>query len=97
MWIRLTSLVLIEKKSLIRSKPKGIIPGQRITREPCPILDQGVHTNYFQNSSFYSPKSIIVPGFCIEKGENSSLGFHLVITLLMTHIFLTLQNHLNLS
>ena len=32
-------------------------------------LYQGVHTNYFQNSSFYSPKSIIFPGFCIEKGQ----------------------------
>ena len=29
---------------------------------------QGVHTNYFQNSSFYSPKSSIIPGFRIEKG-----------------------------
>ena len=32
------------------------------------IIDQGVHTNYFQNSSFYSPKSSIFPGFRIEKG-----------------------------
>ena len=29
---------------------------------------QGVHRNYFQNSRFYRPKSIIFPGFRIAKG-----------------------------